>query len=1030
VGKRSLLLVDGDARSLRVLEVSLRKAGFLVSTAATGREALGKARTAHPDLIISDTEMPEMDGFELCREVKADPELSRVPFVFLTGQGGIENKIRGLELGVDEYLTKPIYIKEILTRIRILLQKKQRTSLETRRDPNTRFAGTLHDMGVVDLIQTIEVGRKSGLIHFTADGHQATIYFRNGAVIDAEAGHLQGAEAVYRLLTWGEGEFELLFRTVRRKDAIETPTPALLMEGMRRLDEWGRLLEQLPPLKTRFEVDVGELAERLADLPDELNRILRLFDGRRSLLDVIDLAGVADLECVELVSRLFFEGLLHEVEGPSENTGEVSAELQLEGWLSRQIPATGPLSALELAPDETPAAVAAEWEAEALDGAAEALWPSASSAHELAIDAEEPPTPPSGVAVAHVLAGANGQDDGHAGNGAALGRLHLVRRVLPSQITEVVASGVTRPDEGALDAGAFADAREASAPNGSALASGSDPLRSDPDARVDAGGGHAVAAPAGAIAADDAAGLDATIADADAAAAVAVAAAANADIDATSGADLDSAVEQDTDPELSETLGEELGVLRVQLASNGLGADLDAGEHPPGSNGVSRRHDEAGSDRRADSDASASGDDAPDAEDETPQLGTVRPGSSHPAAAAGAPASLDAIIEAESGPGEIADFDTSDLTPTPLPAPVPLGDERMNMRVKSSLGAEVATVSGELAELTPPRADARDIRGMAPRRAEQISAVHAPPGSASQRGASAHSDGSGNGRLRSVELDHELSAAAEIIEFTPARLRAVHPPPLRAETMPAPSEERSTRGTEMRSARISSMVRATAGRAFARTFTVTVAGAMLVGALFGLLFWWLGGPEEVAESATPAASIEDERTPIAAGSGDLPAAAALPVEPAAEAKEIAVSAPVEEPVEAPSAAVAADPLAVAAPPATYDQLYVEAKRARRHGDYDAVLDFAVRALEQRQTAQAFALQAEALLALGEPARALPAAQSAVALRPRHAHAWYIKGRIHRSLGQSDLAREAFEEYLELEPDGRRSDQVIDYIQDM
>ena len=104
-------------------------------------------------------------------------------------------------------------------------------------------------MPVVDVIQTIEVSRKSGVIQFSAeDGRQATIYFRDGKVIDAEAGTLQGEDAVYRLLTWNEGEFEVVFRTVRRQESIDSSTQALLMEGMRRLDEWGRLLEQLPPL--------------------------------------------------------------------------------------------------------------------------------------------------------------------------------------------------------------------------------------------------------------------------------------------------------------------------------------------------------------------------------------------------------------------------------------------------------------------------------------------------------------------------------------------------------------------------------------------------------------------------------------------------------------------------------------------------------------------------------------------------------------------------------------------------------------
>jgi CheY-like chemotaxis protein len=320
VAKQSLLLVDGDARSLRVLEVSLKKAGFNVTTAVNGKDALEKVQTARPDLIISDTDMPEMDGFTFCKQLKADPDCAEIPFIFLTDQLSIERKIQGLELGVEDYLTKPIYIKEIITRVRLLLQKHQRASIEARRDQRTRFAGRLADMGVVDLIQTIEVSRKSGLIHFHADdGRHAELYFRDGKVIDAEAGALQGEDAVYRLLTWSDGEFEVVFRIVRRKDVITISSQALLMEGMRRLDEWGRLLEQLPVLDTRFEVDAAELATRLADLVDETNAVLKLFDGQRTLMEVIDNSSYGDLECLEIISKLYFEGLIVESDGAADS---------------------------------------------------------------------------------------------------------------------------------------------------------------------------------------------------------------------------------------------------------------------------------------------------------------------------------------------------------------------------------------------------------------------------------------------------------------------------------------------------------------------------------------------------------------------------------------------------------------------------------------------------------------------------------------------------------------------------------------
>jgi DNA-binding response OmpR family regulator len=391
VSKQSLLLVDGDTRSLRVLEVSLRKAGFMVTAATSVQDAFDKLELHAPDLIISETAFPDGDGFELRRRVRATPEWSEIPFIFLTAEAAIENKIRGLELGVDDYLIKPIYIKEIVTRINILLQKRQRVRFEERRDGRTRFAGRVQDMPVVDVIQTIEISRKSGVIQFVGErGRQAAIYFRDGRVIDAEAGSLQGEDAVYRLLTWGEGEFEVVFRTVRRREVIAMSSQALLMEGMRRLDEWSRLFEQLPPLTHRFEVDTIELAARLGDVPDDNNRILRLVDGKRTLLEVIDASDVGDLECLQAISRLHFEDLLIDLDHgldpakpPRRDTGKQVALVEVDG--------PAPVS------EETSGPVVGEAVAQASQAARAAPAPGAAPAADLlsgadgAVAAAEPP---------------------------------------------------------------------------------------------------------------------------------------------------------------------------------------------------------------------------------------------------------------------------------------------------------------------------------------------------------------------------------------------------------------------------------------------------------------------------------------------------------------------------------------------------------------------------------------------------------------------------------------------------------------
>lgn len=329
MAKQHLLLVDGDPKNLRVMEVSLKKAGFSVTTASDGKDAFEKAQISPPDLVLSDTKMPGVDGFELCRSLKADERFKQIPFVFLTGQKSVEFKVKGLELGGEDYLTRPIYIKEIVTRLKMILQKAEKERLE-RRETKGGFLGSLADMNVVDLVQTFEMGRKTGTITIQSQ-RKGIIYFREGRVVDAELGRLGGELAFYRMLNASEGDFEVAFVPVDRAERIEISTQGLLMEGMRRLDEWGRILEQIPSLDTVFELDYRMLADRLAEIPDEVNALLRLFDGKRSLERVVDDSDFDDLNALGIISKLYFEGLLREsgVSPPAV----VETRPKMEEWL-------------------------------------------------------------------------------------------------------------------------------------------------------------------------------------------------------------------------------------------------------------------------------------------------------------------------------------------------------------------------------------------------------------------------------------------------------------------------------------------------------------------------------------------------------------------------------------------------------------------------------------------------------------------------------------------------------------------------
>lgn len=338
MAKKNLLLVDADPKTLRMLEVSLRKAGFSVTTALGAEDAREKVQLSHPDVILTETKLPGTEsGLEFVRRLKEEPHSRDIPVIFLSSEVSLEQKVKGLELGVEDYLTKPIYLKEVLTRVRVLLEKLEKAKLE-KRERSATFNGVLGEMGLVDLVQTIEIGRKTGQLIVDSRGARGTIAFRDGKVVDARTGRLRGERAFYRMLVWNEGVFSMEFGAHDEADVIDLSTQGLLMEGMRRVDEWGRLLEQLPPLDRAFEIDFGELVDRLAEIPDEINGIIRLFDGQRTLLEVVDASDFGDLEALEIASKLYFEGLIYDVAArePEDPISEPAQVARIEAWLDEE----------------------------------------------------------------------------------------------------------------------------------------------------------------------------------------------------------------------------------------------------------------------------------------------------------------------------------------------------------------------------------------------------------------------------------------------------------------------------------------------------------------------------------------------------------------------------------------------------------------------------------------------------------------------------------------------------------------------
>ncbi len=121
MNEKNILLVEDEDHLLKIIQLNLELEGYIVTTAVTGIEALKEFRKNNFDLILLDVMLPEMNGFDVLEEIRK--ENKQLPVLFLTAKGSGEDRIQGLKLGADDYLTKPFNLEELLLRVQILLKR-------------------------------------------------------------------------------------------------------------------------------------------------------------------------------------------------------------------------------------------------------------------------------------------------------------------------------------------------------------------------------------------------------------------------------------------------------------------------------------------------------------------------------------------------------------------------------------------------------------------------------------------------------------------------------------------------------------------------------------------------------------------------------------------------------------------------------------------------------------------------------------------------------------------------------------------
>ena len=174
-GKQRILIADDDANIAELISLYLMKEGYETKRAADGREALRMVPIFDPDLIILDSMMPEMDGYEVCREVRKN---NSTPIIMLTAKGETFDKVLGLELGADDYMVKPFDTKELVARVKAVLRRLDNKETNSKKINFENLMINLSNYSVAYMDENVEMPPKELELLFYLASHPNQVFTR------------------------------------------------------------------------------------------------------------------------------------------------------------------------------------------------------------------------------------------------------------------------------------------------------------------------------------------------------------------------------------------------------------------------------------------------------------------------------------------------------------------------------------------------------------------------------------------------------------------------------------------------------------------------------------------------------------------------------------------------------------------------------------------------------------------------------------------------------------------------------------
>lgn len=297
--KPLVLVVDPDVSARSVLEVVLVRDGFDVWSTGLGSEGLSLIAKRVPDVIVLESDLGEEGGLSFVSEVRSHPKTNTVPVVLLARRDD-ENVAKLAEVvGIDDYVQKPAFARDISALVRLELAKAHGGREITFQTGQVSPAHVLRAL--------LSCPRTGRLV--LADG-RGYVAFHQGQIIDARFGKSWGIEALVRSLVLTHGAWSLVLEPGEASGGFQCSVREFVQVVLPRIHEWEHVLLRSVPLEARLGVDFFRLSKSLATMPQEVSRIVQLFDGQRTVRQVLLDSQFDELLTLEVATRLYLLGVV------------------------------------------------------------------------------------------------------------------------------------------------------------------------------------------------------------------------------------------------------------------------------------------------------------------------------------------------------------------------------------------------------------------------------------------------------------------------------------------------------------------------------------------------------------------------------------------------------------------------------------------------------------------------------------------------------------------------------------------------